>query len=104
MPNNFQIPDLTKICWEHFELRVNQHCRAVGEESRRWMEQHGLLVDDEAREQYSAAQLPLLASLFYPTCDMTQLRTATDLMTMLLYGSYHVKSLNELACQAAFER
>ncbi|KAI0703407.1 isoprenoid synthase domain-containing protein [Cytidiella melzeri] len=101
--SNVQLPDLTKICGEHFELRVNQHCLAVGEESRRWVEQHELLVGEETRAQLVATQLPLLAALCYPTCDMTQLRTSTDFLTVLFYGCYHPQMVNKEASGAAFD-
>jgi hypothetical protein len=104
MPNSFQLPDLTQICSEHFELRVNQHCSVVGKESLRWLEDLGFFVDDKAHEQFLAAQLPLLAALCYPTCDLTQLRVVTDCLTMLFYGFHHSQSVNDGARQIGLER
>ncbi|KAI0084555.1 isoprenoid synthase domain-containing protein [Irpex rosettiformis] len=111
MPNNFQIPDLTKLCGEHFDLRVNEHCHPVGQESRQWVLQQGLTLVDEysssssnARAlQLASLQIPLLASLWYPTCDVTQLRTATDLLTILFYKCNHPDVLNEAAGRTALD-
>ncbi|KAI0338727.1 terpenoid synthase [Trametopsis cervina] len=100
MPNNFQIPDLIKICGEHFETRVNQHCRAVGEATRRWIDEHAFL-DERTRDALPGMQIELLASLCYPTCDMSQLRTTNDLSSVAFLGRYHTKGVNEQAHQVA---
>ena len=119
MPNNFQIPDLTKLCSEHrdLELRVNEHCHAVGLESRQWVEQQGLLVFkstsntsdselEDALKKLEGTQIPLLASLWYPTCDFTQLRVVTDLLTLLLHepSDYREGVMNEDVRRGAFDR
>ncbi len=111
MPNNFQVPDLTKLCGEHFELRVNSQCHAVTLESYRWLAEQGILLatalpesdSDASSERHAALQLPLLASLWYPTCDFTQLKTATDLLTLLFYESYRAEVVNVQALRSALD-
>lgn len=103
MSNSFQIPDLTKICGDQFELRVNQHCHAVGKETLRWLDELDFFADEESRAQFLTTQLPLLAALCYPTCDLTQLRTATDFLAILIYGCHRSRSVNEGTRQTGLE-
>lgn len=110
MPTSFQIPDLTKLCGDHFDLRVNEQYYIVKQDSLRWAEQQAFLANEDAHAKLVALQIPLLASLWYPTCDLTQLRTATDLLTLLFYECYHSDDrdseelLDRKACRVAFDR
>lgn len=103
MSNSYQVPDLAKLCSDHFELRANEHCRLVGEASCRWADEHAFL-DKEERTVLPDVQVSLLASLCFPTCDIPQLRVATDLLTLLFYWQDKPAIMDAAPCQAAFRR
>ena len=81
---SYQIPDLPKLVGEPFQLRTNRHCRAVSEASQAWAEQQAFLDEDEL-QALPKTRLGLLASLCFTTCDVNQLRVATDFFTVLLH-------------------
>lgn len=107
MPTSFQIPDLVKLCCNHpqFELRANQHCHAVSNATLRWVEENTFLCSSqEEREGLSDMQITLLAALCFPTCDMPQLRAASDLLTVLFWWHDRPERVDDVAGEAAFQR
>ena len=83
-PPNYQIPDLPSVFAQNFQLRANRHCRAATETSRTWVEEQGFL-DARELEAASGTRLGLLASLCLSTCDLPQLKLATDFYTLLFH-------------------
>lgn len=102
MPSSFRIPDLAKLCSEHFKLRVNQHCRAVSDASCQWVDGYHFLTEKECA-RLPSMQFALLAALWYPTCDVPQLRAATDLLVVLFHWHDRPEGMSE-ASEAAFGR
>lgn len=103
MPTSFQIPDLTKLCTSHdLELRANAHCRAVSAASLQTF--IGLVKDEDEAERIRDMQLGLLAALCFPTCDMPQLRTATDLLMLLFWWWDRPEKVDGAAEEDAFSR
>ena len=103
MPASFQIPDLAKLCSEHFELRANQHCRVVGDSTLRWVDEHGFLGEEE-RARLPEMQVALLAALCFPTCDMPQFQMASNLLVVLFHWHDRPEKIYDAACETAFQR
>jgi hypothetical protein len=81
---SYQIPNLPKLVGPQFQLRTNRHCRAVTALSQKWVEEQGFL-DEEELEALPTTRLGLLASLCFTTCDVNQLKVATDFLTLLMH-------------------
>ncbi|PSR74574.1 hypothetical protein PHLCEN_2v9751 [Hermanssonia centrifuga] len=104
---SYQLPDLVALCGETFELRTNNHCRNATLASQKWAGEYGLLNEDEGRKAaYSGLQVGLLAALCFPTCDLPQLRLATDFLTLLFLWNDDTLSLesHEIALESIWLR
>ncbi|OAX40003.1 terpenoid synthase [Rhizopogon vinicolor AM-OR11-026] len=73
-----QLPDLFASC-SPFELRVNRHCRSVSQASEAWLRETGLRSE-------CAMKVGLWAALCYPGADSSQLRLATDFLSLLVHS------------------
>ncbi|KAJ7187008.1 isoprenoid synthase domain-containing protein [Mycena filopes] len=78
-----QLPDLLSL-GRAFELRTNRHCRAVTSASEDWfLAQENILTDAE-KNALPSLKIGLWASVCFPSCDLPQLRSATDFLTALV--------------------
>ncbi|KAI0072253.1 terpenoid synthase [Panus rudis PR-1116 ss-1] len=82
----FHVPNLINLCGDHFELRVNKYCKEVSTSSLERAKRTNFLSPQEVAS-LPDLQLSLLASLCYPTCDVTQLGYLTNFILLLLHWS-----------------
>ncbi|KAJ7595493.1 isoprenoid synthase domain-containing protein [Mycena floridula] len=80
--SSYQIPDLLADGIGRIPLRTNRHCLAVSRASETWILEQQALDSD----RLSAAKIPLLAALCFPTCDLPQLRLVADFWTLLMFS------------------
>ncbi|KAF7329130.1 hypothetical protein MKEN_00173500 [Mycena kentingensis (nom. inval.)] len=81
--SSVQLPDFLDFA-RPLSLRTNRHCRAVTLASEQtWLASN--LLDEQERTSLRSMKAGLWAAVCFPTCDLPQLRLATDFMTALLF-------------------
>ena len=85
-PTRFHIPDLIALCGNTFELQANGLCRQVGDALLTWPCSVEFLTETDI-ELLPGLQMPLLASLCYPSCDFPQLLLISKYLILLLHWS-----------------
>ncbi|KAH7910078.1 isoprenoid synthase domain-containing protein [Hygrophoropsis aurantiaca] len=79
-----QLPDLLSAS-SSFQLRTNRHCRSVSVASEKWLRDVGVDVG----ANWKKVKVGLLAAVCYPRADPTQLRFATDFLSLLISADDH---------------
>ncbi|KAG7097452.1 hypothetical protein E1B28_004797 [Marasmius oreades] len=93
--SSYQLPDLLSLTRD-FDLRTNRHCRSVLEASQHWLlslnhELKDVILTEDEMKYVPGLKMGLLASLCFPTCDLPQLRLASDFIGLLLISNERVK-------------
>ncbi|KAF9266187.1 hypothetical protein L218DRAFT_100396 [Marasmius fiardii PR-910] len=93
--SSYQLPDLLSLTRD-FDLRTNRQCRSVVEASEQWLldlnrESGQDILTESEMKIVPGLKMGLLASLCFPTCDLPQLRLASDFIGLLLISNERVK-------------
>jgi hypothetical protein len=78
-PITFVLPDL--VASIPFPLRINPHCKAIGDESDQWIFSYGIYTPEE-QEAFKRGKYGLLGAMCWPYAEPQYLRDCDD------FGSY----------------